>query len=114
MTYSSSNENIGKRVARLRKQHKLTQTQLADRIGITSKHLSEIERGVTGISIDTQIELSSFLNCSIDYLIKGDDFKSIDSMIPDSIVSILKSNDESKKSLLIEYLLFFDRINNTN
>ena len=56
MHSSSSNESIGKRVAELRKHQHYTQAQLANIIGITSKHLSEIERGVTGISIDTQVE----------------------------------------------------------
>ena len=113
MSYSCSNENIGKRVAELRKQHHLTQVQLADKIGITSKHLSEIERGITGISIDTQIELSSILNCSLDYLIKGEDYKSIDYIIPDSIVSILKSDNEQKTNLLVRYLELFNEIQNS-
>ena len=113
MHSSSSNESIGKRVAELRKHQHYTQAQLANIIGITSKHLSEIERGVTGISIDTQVELSDTLNCSIDYLIKGDAYKSIDSLLPDSIVSILRSDDDAKKSLLIEYMMFFDRISNS-
>ena len=38
-----SNESIGKRVAALRKKQHLTQAQLADLVGATAKHISEIE-----------------------------------------------------------------------
>ena len=51
-----SNESIGKRVAALRKKQHLTQAQLADLVGATAKHISEIERGITGISIDMQVK----------------------------------------------------------
>ena len=89
MKYPISNENIGKRVATLRKQHNLSQAQLAEQIGSTSKHISEIERGVTGISIDTQVLLCEKLHCSLDFLIKGDEFRSVDAILPDPIVEIL-------------------------
>ena len=39
-----SNESIGKRVAALRKKQHLTQAQLADLVGATAKHISEIEQ----------------------------------------------------------------------
>lgn len=39
--------NIGTRISKLRHKHKLTQAQLSERLGITIKHLSESERGLT-------------------------------------------------------------------
>lgn len=80
MENQCSNEDIDRQIAGLRKQRKLTQVALADQIGATSKHISEIERGVTGISIDTQVQLSEKLFCSLDYLIKGREYESVESL----------------------------------
>lgn len=109
-----SNENIGKRIARLRKNLHLTQLQLADLIGSTSKHISEIERGVTGISIDTQVLLSEQLHCSLDYLVKGEDFKSVDALLPSGIIKILNSQNAQEISLLLDYLRMYERIHKTD
>lgn len=114
MKQQDSNENIGKRVANLRRQHNLTQAQLAEEIGTSSKHISEIERGVTGISIDIQIQLSEKLRCSLDYLILGDDFKSVDSYLPANIVEIFHSHNQKEISLLLEYLNFYEKLRQTD
>lgn len=110
MSNQTTNESIGKRIARLRKLHHLTQAQLADQIGSTSKHVSEIERGITGISIDIQIQLSEKLHCSLDYLIKGEDYKSVDSFLPARIVEILRSQDVQEMNILMDYLNLYERI----
>lgn len=114
MNTSSSNTNIGIRVAQLRKQNHLSQTQLAELVGATSKHISEIERGVTGISIDIQVLLCKHLHCSLDYLIMGEDFKSVDSLLPAGIVDILNSQNEPEIKLLLEYLKMYERIHKTD
>ena len=110
MGNQTSNESIGKRIARLRKLRHLTQAQLADQIGSTSKHVSEIERGVTGISIDIQIQLSEKLHCSLDYLIKGEDYRSVDPFLPARIVEILRSQDVQEMNILMDYLNLYERI----
>lgn len=109
-----SNENIGRRIAKLRKQQNLTQAELAELICASSKHISEIERGVTGISIDTQVMLAEKLSCSLDYLIKGEEYKSVDTLLPSGIVSILQSQDEKEISLLLDYLKLYERIHKTD
>lgn len=109
----NSNENIGKRIATLRKYHKLTQAQLAELIGSSAKHISEIERGVTGISIDTQVLLGEKLHCSLDYLIKGTEFQSVDSLLPNKILEILHSQNEREFSLLINYLKMYEELRTT-
>ena len=112
MDNQCSNENIGKRVAQLRKQQHMSQAQLASKINSTSKHVSEIERGVTGISIDTQVLLGEHLHCSLDYLIKGNEYKSVDSFLPSNILKIFHSQNEQEISLLLDYLSMYERLHN--
>lgn len=110
MDNQTSNECIGKRISELRKRQNLAQNKLADMIGTTPKHLSEIERGITGISIDVQVQLSEKLYCSIDYLVKGQEFQSIDSVLPPYIVEIVRSGKMDEIKLLTEYLNLYETL----
>lgn len=62
---------MGIRIKEKRKEFKLTQEDLAEILCISVKHLSEVERGLAGLSIDNLMHLSTVFNVSIDYLING-------------------------------------------
>ena len=64
---------IGKRIAMARKSANLTQEKLANNVGIVTKHLSEIERGISGVAIGTLIEIAKCLNVSTDYILLGNE-----------------------------------------
>lgn len=78
---------IGKRISSARKEKGMTQEYLAAQIGIGEKHLSEIERGMSGFAVGTLIEIARILEISTDYLLIGiepqhslisDSFKNLD------------------------------------
>ena len=62
---------FGKRLQGLRKSRNLTQEELAESLNISREHLSRLERGKYGCSIDLLIEISFVLNASTDYLLMG-------------------------------------------
>lgn len=64
---------LGKHIAKARKQSGMTQEQLASRLGIGVKHLSGIERGLSGIAVGTLAALVKILNVSSDYILFGED-----------------------------------------
>ena len=64
-----SNIQIGKRIAVIRKERGLTQTQLAERIGINQRLVSDYEVGRVGISAEMLARFCSVLQCSADSLI---------------------------------------------
>ena len=64
-------KEFGLRVKYLRRKHGLTQEQLADALYITATHLSKIECGQRGISIDLLLDLAAELDVSVDLLISG-------------------------------------------
>ena len=64
---------MGKRIASARKLSGMTQEQLANKLGIGVKHLSEIERGLSGIAVGTLTTLVKTLNVSSDYILFGED-----------------------------------------
>lgn len=65
----------GKRIATARKLAGMTQDQVARRLKIGVNHLSEIERGVAGLSIGVLIELVKILKVSSDYILFGEDLE---------------------------------------
>lgn len=65
-------KNMGLRIKEKRKSLKLTQEEIAEMLDISVKHFSEVERGLTGLSIENLIKLSNILGVSIDYIVKGE------------------------------------------
>jgi len=68
---------FGCRLKEIRKERGLTQEQLAAVVNMSTVHLGNIELGKRGISIDLLLELSDALNVSIDFLVRGRAYESI-------------------------------------
>lgn len=56
---------IGPRIRKMRKERKLTQTDLASRIGIQQSDLSRMEKGEYRVSLDTLFRILAEFNVSI-------------------------------------------------
>ena len=81
----------GKRIQELRRDRGMTQTQLAEYVGISSDNLGRIERGQQGVSIDLLIELADFFAVSMDYIALGRKMKvdAVRSMIRSAIDTLV-------------------------
>ncbi|MEM7354381.1 MAG: helix-turn-helix transcriptional regulator [Acidobacteriota bacterium] len=56
---------VGPKIRQLRKERKLTQTELASRIGIQQSDLSRMEKGEYRVSLDTLFKILAVFNVSI-------------------------------------------------
>lgn len=65
-------EKIGKFIAELRKQNKLTQEQLAEKLGITKNAVSKWERGLSLMDLSLLKPLSEILGISVTELLNGE------------------------------------------
>lgn len=63
-------EALGLRIREARKTKSITQEQLAEKIGVTSVYISEIERGNKMPSIPVLISIVEALDISADYLLR--------------------------------------------
>jgi len=63
---------IGKFIAACRKEQKLTQLQLADRLGITDKAVSKWERGIAMPDTSIMLELCEILQINVNELLSGE------------------------------------------
>lgn len=87
---------MGLRIKEKRKSLKLTQEEISEMLDISVKHFSEVERGLTGLSIENLIKLSNILGVSIDYIVKGE----ADKNKWDCIISALQNVPKEKEKLI--------------
>ncbi len=59
-------KSIGKRIQENRKKKGITQESLAEMVGLTTNHLSAIERGASGIRLEMLVHIINILECTAD------------------------------------------------
>ncbi len=101
------NKEMGIRLAKLRRSSGMTQENLAEILGVTTKHVSHVERGKAALSLRHLVKLSNMYNCSLDYLIMGKPHDQAIAKLPKSIFEIIYSGDEQDIDVLIRYLDIF-------
>lgn len=62
---------FGQRIKALRRKENLTLEQMSSALNISIDHLSRIELGKRGASIDLTLDIADLLNVSVDFLVKG-------------------------------------------
>ena len=62
--------DIGDRIREKRKEHKLSQRELAEMVHISPSHLSDIENGKKKIGIDILMRITEALQVSSDWLLR--------------------------------------------
>ena len=61
--------DLASKLTTLRKRNNLTQSQLAERLGISPSIASSYETGVRQPSLEVLIKLAQFYHCSTDFLL---------------------------------------------
>lgn len=64
---------FGQRVKCLRKKKNLTLEQMSSALNISIDHLSRIELGKRGVSIDLLFDIAELMNVTVDFLVRGTD-----------------------------------------
>jgi transcriptional regulator with XRE-family HTH domain len=101
----SSLKYIGENIRNARLAKNLTIEQLAELADITDSFLGVVERGSSGISVETLISIAIALNVTADSLIME---KSIPSEVTaskkDTLLALLQTNNESELDFLIDFI----------
>ena len=71
---NSERLRIGQRIAELRKEQGMTQTQLAERCGLQQAHIARIETGRYSVGLDTLTQIATALGMVIDFTEMEPDF----------------------------------------
>ncbi len=99
---------VGKFINNRRKDKGLTQEQLAEKLGITSKSISRWENGNTMPDYSILPDLCNELNINVNELLSGEKIKENDYMIKseENLINLRKQIDKRKKVLTtISYVI---------
>ena len=91
---------IGKFIAECRKEKKLTQAQLAERLGITDKAVSKWERGLSLPDSSIMLELCTLLGITVNELLSGEEIS-------------MENQNQKNEELLLEMSKELERKNKT-
>ena len=101
---------IGKFIQLKRKEQKLTQSELAEKLNITDRAISKWENGICLPDASTMPELCKILNISINDLFSGEivDMKDNEVKLEENLLEMIKVKEEKDKQLLtLEYVIGF-------
>lgn len=73
LSYNTVGDYMDNRIKDLREDRDLTQTQVAEAIGITQRKYSYIETGTQQLTDEILIKLAKFYGVSVDYILKLSD-----------------------------------------
>lgn len=77
MEDNNRNEEIGKRIKKLRQKYNETQTKLGNLIGLSQNNISKIEAGEVALTLENLMAITSRYKVSLDYLCHGIDSDTI-------------------------------------
>ena len=86
---------FGKRLTEMRKDKKLSQEEMAKKVGVHGAVIGRYERDEVKPSIDMAAQIATALEVSLDYLVGNTDVL-LDRAIIDRIMDIQKLNDQDK------------------
>lgn len=90
---------IGQRIRRIRKAHKLSQEELAEKVGISTTHMSHIETGNTKLSLPVFVDIAEALEVQTDSLLYDEPRDSVTTAMSD-IAAILEECDTKQARVI--------------
>lgn len=81
---------IGQRIRKFRKANNLSQEQLAEKVGISTTHMSHIETGNTKLSLPVFVDIAKVLSVRTDELLY-DNPQMNKSIMTDEIIELIDS-----------------------
>lgn len=90
---------IGQRIRRIRKAHKLSQEELAEKVGISTTHMSHIETGNTKLSLPVFVDIAEALEVQTDSLLYDEPRDSVTTAMSD-IATILEECDTKQARVI--------------
>lgn len=103
---------IGERIKQLRVRANLTQTELAEKVGLTYIQIGRYETGKSNPSSDVLQKLAAVLEISADFLMNGDQSEALSAQFTDKdllkqfkAVQLLSPEDKNVVKTLIDALI---------
>lgn len=97
-------DKIGKFIANCRKEVKLTQEQLAEKLNITDRAVSKWERGLSLPDADKMLEICNILGINVNELLNGEkiDMKDYENKNEELLLEMAKQEEQKNKRLMLD------------
>ena len=92
---------IGQQIRKIRKAHGLSQEELAEKVGISTTHMSHIETGNTKLSLPVLIQIAEALEVQTDFLLNPVPIQNASTVAPE-IAKILDRCTEREAQFILE------------
>lgn len=96
---------IGKRIAKLRREMGLSQEKLSEKIGISEKHLSKLERGLFRPSSETFFLIGQVFSVSTDYLFTGE----LDKPLNECVLNLLENGNYQQQDAVWHFFRLLEQ-----
>ena len=97
----SSFRDVGARIQAARKSRHISQLALADALGISTSHMSDIETGKSNFGVDILMRITEVLQVSADDLLRTN-IPSADAIYESEIAGILDGCTPTEKSAILD------------
>lgn len=98
--------NFGLEIKKKRKEHNLSQAELAEKINKSTQHISKMERGLAKASLQTIVDVANALDVGIDELLCRSVRKGAKENINNEFEDIFKDCTLEEQRFLLESLKF--------
>lgn len=92
---------IGQRIRKVRRAHGLSQEELAERINISTTHMSHIETGNTKLSLPVLVDIAAILEVRTDDLLSDGEKLTISTAL-EEIAAILERCSAQEAKIIVE------------
>ena len=93
--------SLGKRIQSRRKLCNFTQENLAEKISVTVGYISQIERGITKVNLDTLSKIAEALDCEPAEFLTGTT-KQIPSYLSEDFNKVFSKLNPANKKIVLE------------
>ncbi len=98
---------LGERIKQQRRIKGTTQESFAEYLNVSVGYISQIERGITKVSLERLMDISVYLNCNISFLLEGtnvNDEKYLENEFNELFQQLSTSEKKTVTLLVKEYL----------
>lgn len=96
-------EHIGRKLRRLRISLEYTQEYVAEKIGVNTSHISNIENNRVKVSLTALVHICNVLHTTVDYVL-ADEYPSHISGLDNEILKELQFCDNGKKEKILKII----------
>lgn len=98
MNYSK----LGWRIREIRRQKRISQTQIARELNFSQQHIGNVENGYVHPSVDLLVRISNTLDVSVDYLLQDSLHRSYDDSVKSGVISDIQLFLDQQQTEIIE------------